>query len=194
MELFDSLVNKDESFTGELWRKRAQALITACNTTYATQYGIAQITDKSKKKTALAGRVLAMMNALRAMGFEVNKITREALKPQYVIIHGFEQISDLGIDAKMPVLNRFKKLLYTAPENRVFFIISTSTLEDASVLRTCLNHGLMDNLTMQMQGHLKIGDFYPENCAPYLGIYYNSTLESDRCRKFKKMLYKGEIL
>lgn len=193
MELFKNTVPNAETYTGELWEKRIQTLLSFFRGSYGSKFGIDSITNSDKKTAAIMGQVSAVLSSFRALGMDVKKLTVNTLKPQFIFIHGLELIAQLGVDSKTARVEAFKKIINESPEYKVFFIISTSTMEDCYSLRSAITHVLCDNLTSQMQGHLKIADHYPDMCSSSLGIYYLGTAEQNRCRKFKKMIFKGEL-
>ena len=194
MELFENTINKENQFPGELWKKRAQVLMDLYRNQYGSKIGIDAVSNAEKKTSILISHVSAMLNQFKSMKVEVRKLTQNDLKPQFIIISGLEQIGTLGVDSKNKRVEDFKKIINESPEFKVFFIVSTQTMEDCAILRTAFTHVLCDNLNSSMQGHLKIADYYPDQASPALGIYYLSTAEENRCRKFKKMIYEGEIL
>ncbi len=193
MEIFDTIINKNQEYPGELWRKRVQVLFNLLQGTYKTRLGFQNLSDKKKLYSSLCGYIVSILNLYKSLKHDMSKVTLNSFVPQYIFIVGLELLSGIGVDGKTQRVEAFKKIINESPEYRVYFIISTSSLEDCYSIRTAITHVLCDNLTSQMQGHLKIADYYPDSVEPFLGVYYLSTAETNRCRKFKKMIYKGEV-
>lgn len=192
-KIFQDIVNKNHRYDGELWSKRAQVLWDLFHGPYLSTLGFSQISNLDERHISMCRYLYAVFNSYQSIGHEMKKVTIESFVPSYIFILGLEQLSGIGIDGKSARIEAFKKIINESPEYKVFFILSSSTLEDCATLRTAVSHVLCDNLTTQMQGHLKIGDYYPDKTEPFLGIYYLATEEKNRCRKFKKMIYKGEV-
>lgn len=193
MEIFDTVINKNQEYPGELWKKRAQVLFNLLRSSYKTKLGFQNITDKKKLYSSLCSYIVSILNLYKNMKHDMSKVVLDSFVPQYVFVVGLELLSGVGVDGKTQKVEAFKKIINESPEYKVYFIISTASLEDCYSIRTAITHVLCDNLTTQMQGHLKIADYYPDSVEPFLGVYYLSTAETNRCRKFKKMIYKGEV-
>lgn len=125
---------------------------------------------------------------------EVAKITIDSFEPTFIFILGLELLSGIGVDSKSKLVEGFKKIINESPEFKVFFIIASGTMEDCGALRSAITHVILDASTIQHQSQLKISDHFPDTVDPPLGVYYLATSETNKCRKFKKMIFDKEII
>jgi hypothetical protein len=195
----EEIVKEFESFlsqgkvSGELWLRRAQVLFDLLKTpSYQNAFGLKGLGKEDATKV-MRGVVVAVFDQFIAYGFETKKISLSAFDTKFVVVVGLESIIGLGVDSRSSNVDVLKGFIRESSEYNVHFVVSAANIDDTYSLRTVFNHVICSDLFSSTISQLKIADEYPDTCASILGIYYDATRESDKCRKFKKMKFNGEI-
>lgn len=181
-------------FTSELYLRRASALVQLFVKSYGSARGLVVSGQVESIAKSICPSILAVLNQFKAKEATTTKLTIDSFDPVYMFLIEVDSLSGIGVDSKTKLVGALKKVIKESPEYKIFFIISTGTLEECTDLRTTFTHVLLDSSTTQHQSQMKLADHFPDTVDTALGVYYLATSESNRCRKFKKMIFEGEIL
>lgn len=126
----------------------------------------------------------------------VNKpVTYKDFPKMFVWVLGLNKIQGLGRDTKSKYVDELKQYLIDGSAVSVRFIFFTTTVEDmADIVKAC-RWFICESLTTLQIAKIKAGDFYPTQVGGGLGVLFdvNAEKESEKCRKFKKVILDGEI-
>lgn len=109
MEIFDTVINKNQEYPGELWKKRAQVLFNLLRSSYKTKLGFQNITDKKKLYSSLCSYIVSILNLYKNMKHDMSKVVLDSFVPQYVFVVGLELLSGVGVDGKTQRLRHLKR-------------------------------------------------------------------------------------
>ena len=187
------MISKDSDLSGELWLKRAHCILELLKMqSYINAFGMKGLSGDSLKNQTEMVTIQALLT-MKSLKNNFEKIVLDTFPPKFIWILGMESTLGLGVDSRSPNVEDLKSVLRESSEYNVFFIVSAATMEDTSTMRVVFTHVLCSDLQGSHQNQIKTGDEYPDTCADILGIYFNSSWESNKCRKFKKMKFEEEI-
>lgn len=112
----------------------------------------------------------------------------------FVWILGFERIKGISENPASKLKEEFELILKNCSEANVRFITFMTTVGDSTFLKTSAGWYIFDNTPMTEINKLGAGDYFPATVTPGLAVLFSRLAEKDKCSKFKKIYFEGELV
>lgn len=123
------------------------------------------------------------------------QLVLEKLPVLYIWIVGADRVIGLGRSSKSRNIDDLLKCMQDSCEVNCRYILFTTTYTDITQLLGGMRWFILDNLATSEITKLKCGDQYPAEVSGGLAVLRDSSdVTLNSCKKFKKMIFDGEII
>lgn len=192
-ELFSEAV-VDKSVDTELMRERFAIIykILAEDEEFRTLYGLAEGADLDAE--VFKGIILTSIKTYKFNNALDRQITIDDFNKVFVWVLGYERIKGISENVVGRCATELEIMLKNCSEANVRFIIFTTTVGESPFLKTSAGWYLFDNTPSNEIGKLGATDYYPATVTPGLAVLFSRLAEKDKCSKFKKIYFDGELV
>lgn len=131
---------------------------------------------------------------VKSYGLDGVYTTVELLPKAFVWVLGLNKILGLGRDPKTKFIDELKKTLFDCSTVGVRFLIFTNDVNgDTKPLLHGIRWFVLEGIDSKGVNNVGASDFYPPEVSSVQGVLFDKLDAEEKCRKFKKMVFEGEI-